>query len=420
MNVRKLALDAIEKITEKQAFSNIVVNEYLTKFELSTEDRALFTNVVYGTVQNLIAIDYYLAPYIKKKQKAWVKCLLEMSAYQLIYLDIAEYAVVNEAVNIANMKDRQIGSFVNAVLRNLLREPLRSLEGLDEINYLSIKYSHPAWLVAFLLKDYSFEVVEKILIENSDVHDGAIRVNTLKASKKEVMRLLDEEGVSYTDSSLVENGLIIHGSIVNNKLFTTGRVTVQDIASQMVAEVANPAEGSHILDLCSAPGGKVSHLASIMNNTGVIFACDIYPHKIKLMEKSFKRLGVTNVKTQLIDARNVSNYVEEKSFDYVMADAPCSGLGVLSHKVDLKYNIDPKSIEEIAYLQEEILESTASLVKIGGYYVYSTCTINKDENEYQIEKFLRRHPEFTKVEERKILPFENHIDGFYICKMRRI
>lgn len=420
MNVRKLALEAIEKITTKHAFSNIVVNEYLNKFELSQEDRALFTNVVYGTIQNLITIEYYLEPFIKKKQKTWVKCLLLMSIYQLVYLDIPEYAVVNEAVNIANMKDRMIANFVNAVLRNFLRTPLRTLDNLDEINYLSIKYSHPAWLIAFLLKDYKYGVVEKILIENSNIKDNAIRVNTLKAKKEDVIDILDKEGIEYTVSNLVDNGIVIHGNITRNDLFTSGKVTVQDISSQMVAEVTNPYLNSHILDLCSAPGGKVAHLAAIMRNTGEIYACDIYAKKIKLMEKTFRRLGVKNVKCQLIDARNVKNYVKERSFDYVLADAPCSGLGVLSHKVDLKYNIDPKSIEEVTFLQEEILESTCALVKIGGYYVYSTCTINKDENERQIAKFLRKHKEFVKEEEKKILPFENHNDGFYICKMRRI
>lgn len=420
MNVRKLALEAIEKIIEKKAFSNIVVNEYLSKFELESEDRALFTNIVYGTIQNLLTINYYLEPYIsKKKQKSWIKCLLYLSAYQIIYLDIPEYAVVNEAVSIANIKDRQVGSFVNAVLRNLLRNPLRSLEGLDEINYLSIKYSHPAWLVAYLLKDYDYETVEKILIENANVKDGAIRINTLKATKKEVMDELSEKGIPFSDTDLVENGLIIYSGVNKTDLFTLGKITIQDISSQMVAEVANPFENAKVLDLCSAPGGKVAHMSAIMKNTGTIFACDIYSHKIKLMEKGFNRLGVKNVKTQLIDARNVINYVKEESFDYCLADAPCSGLGVLSHKVDLKYNIDLKSMEEVEYLQKEILDSTCALVKHGGYYVYSTCTINKDENERQIEKFIQKHPEFEIVEERKVMPFDYHTDGFYICKMRR-
>lgn len=420
MNVRKLALEAVEKIIEKKAFSNIVVNEFLNRYELSVEDRALFTNIVYGTMQSLLTIDYYLNPYIShKKQKSWVKCLLYISVYQLVYLDIPEYAVVNEAVSLANIKDRAIGSFVNAVLRNFLRNPLRGFEGLDDINYLSIKYSHPAWLVAYFMKDYSSDIVEKILIENSKVKDGAIRVNTLKATKEEVMKELQEKGIGFSDSSVVQNGLIVYENITRDELFTKGKITVQDISSQMVAEIANPSENSVILDLCSAPGGKVAHLSSIMKNTGTIFACDIYSHKIKLMEKSFKRLGVNNVKSQLIDARNVSNHVKDESFDYVLADAPCSGLGVLSHKVDLKYRIDLKSIEEVEFLQEEILESTYNLVKKGGFYVYSTCTLNKDENENQIAKFLRKHSDFEIVVEKKIMPFDYNTDGFYICKMRR-
>ena len=420
MNVRKLALDAIEKIIVKKAFANICVNEFLSTYELSKEDRALFTNIVYGTVQYLITIEYYLEPFVRKKQKPWVRFLLDMSVYQLVYLDIPEYAVVSEAVNIANMKDRQLGNFVNAVLRNFLRTPLRKFRGLNEIDLFSYKYSHPRWLVAFLMKDYDNETVEKILIENGKVKDVAIRVNTLKITKEEVKKIFERDGINYQDTDLVKNGLIVFDNITQHELVKKGKVVIQGISSQMVAEVCNPKENSNILDLCSAPGGKVSHLSALTNNTGSIYACDIYPQKIKLMEKAFKKQGITNVKPQQIDARNVKNYVKERSFDYVLADAPCSGLGVLSHRVDLKYTVTKESIEEVTYLQEEILESTYKLVKSGGYYIYSTCTINKDENERQIAKFLRRHDEFVKEEERIILPFENHIDGFYICKMRRL
>ncbi|HKM30075.1 MAG TPA: 16S rRNA (cytosine(967)-C(5))-methyltransferase RsmB [Bacilli bacterium] len=420
MNVRKIALEAIDKIINKKAFSNIVVNEFLNKFELSSEDKALFTNLVYGTIQNLMTIDFYIEPYIlRKKPKPWVKNLLYMSIYQLVYLDIPSYAVVNESVDLANVKDKAIGSFVNAVLRNFLRNPLRSLDGYDDLQRLSIKYSHPLWLVAYLLKDYRMEELEKILQENSGVKKDAIRINTLKTTKAEVIDKLLAEKIKYTETPLVKDGLIIHQAIVNNNLFTTGAITMQDISSQMVSEMAAPAPNSIILDLCAAPGGKSAHLSAIMGNTGTIFACDVYPHKIKLMEKTFARLGVNNVKTQLIDARNIANKVKEESFDYLIADVPCSGLGVLSHKVDLKYKITIKAIEEVEYLQEEILEKSYKLLKRNGFLVYSTCTINKDENEKQIAKFLRRHPDFEKVEEKIILPFEHQTDGFYICKLRR-
>ena len=420
MNVRKIALEAIEKIITKNAFSNIVVNEYLNKFEFSPEDKALFTKLTYGTVQNMITIDYYLHPFIgHKKQKSWVKHLLYMSCYQLVYLDIPEYAVLNEAVEIANTKDRAIGSFVNAVLRNFLRHDLRSLEGLDEIETLSVKHSHPSWLVSFLLKDYNYDTVEKILRENMTVRDEGIRINTLKASNEEVYKTLDQEGIPYQASELVQNGFSTNHNLTKHPLFTKGKITVQDLSAQLVSEVVDPKEAQLVLDLAAAPGGKSSHLAALMNNQGRIDACDIFPHKIKLMENGFKRLGVKCVKTQIIDARRLQDVVMEETYDHILADMPCSGLGVLSHKVDLKYQINIKAIDEIIKLQAEILESTWKLVKRGGFYTYSTCTINKEENEEQIKTFLENHPDFEIVYEKVILPFEHHSDGFYICKMRR-
>ena len=423
MNVRKLAVDAIDKIMTNNAYSNIVVNDVLNKYELSNEDRGLFTNLVYGTLQNLLTIEYYIEPFIaKKKPKHWVRYLLYMSIYQLVYLKTAEYAVVNEATSIARVKDKQIASFVNGVLRNFLRTPLKDVEELrkvGDVEYLSIKYSHPAWLVAFFLKDYSFHEVEAILQENSFEKKDAVRVNTLRATKEEVKTELDKLGIGYSDSDVAKDALIVDGSVVNSEIFKNGLITVQDISSQLTSIICDPQEGSYILDLCSAPGGKVAYMAALMKNTGVIFACDIYQHKIKLMKDLFTRLGVTNVKPQLIDARMVSKHVKEGCFDYVLADVPCSGLGVISHKVDLKYRISLDAIDNIIALQEEILESTWKLVKVNGYYVYSTCTINKDENEYLIKRFLRKHSNFEVIYEKQILPTDYHTDGFYICKMRR-
>lgn len=420
MNVRKLAVEAVEKIIDKKGFSNIVVNEYLRKFVLSKEDKALFTNLVYGTVQNLITIEYYLDPFIgHKRQKPWVKYLLYISVYQLLYLRIPDYAVINEAVEIANLKDRAVGSFVNAVLRNFLRTELRSLDGLDEIETLSIKHSHPAWLVAYFLKDYDLETVEKILIENSLVKKTAIRINTLKANMEEVKDILEESKIEYSEQQLVRHGLIVNESLVGHSLLTEGKITIQDLSAQLVSEIVNPSLNQQIIDVCSAPGGKAAHLAAIMENTGEIYACDIHPHKMKLMDKLFKQLGVNNIKKQIVDARNLHEIVHDESFDHVLADVPCSGLGVISHKVDLKYQINLESIAEIIALQKEILENTWNLVKRGGYYTYSTCTLNKEENEEQIKTFLKIHPDAEIVHEQTILPFEHHSDGFYICKMRR-
>lgn len=419
MNIRKLALQAIEKILYKGGYANIVINEYLSKYEFEDNDRRLFTRLVLGTVERKITLAYYLEPYLKKKQKPLINCLLLMSVYQLVYLNIPEYTVVNESVTLANLTDRMIGSFVNAVLRNFLRNELRTLDNLDEIQKLSIEYSYPTWLVAYLLKDYDYETVKQILMFNDEVKHDAIRINTLKASYDEVIQVLEKEKIEYQISDLVNDGLIVSKPLIRHELFTSGKITVQDIASQMVTEVTNPEPNSIVIDMCSAPGGKTAHLAAWMNNTGKIYACDVHQHKIKLMEKNFKRLGVENVKTQLIDAREVYNKVKEESFDYVVCDVPCSGLGVMSHKSDLKYNITYESIQEIIKLQREILDASYPLIKKGGYLTVSTCTINKSENEEQIEYLLSKYKDLTVEYQKTILPFEYNTDGFFICKLKK-
>lgn len=419
MNIRKLALQAIEKILYKGGYANIVVNEYLSKYEFDDNDRRLFTKLVLGTVERKITLAYYLEPFLKKKQKPLINCLLLMSVYQLVYLNIPEYTVVNESVSLANMTDRMIGSFVNAVLRNFLRNEVRTLDNLDEIQKLSIEYSYPTWLVAYLLKDYDYETVKRILEFNDEVKHDAIRINTLKTTYDEVTSILNKEKIEYQISDLVNDGLIVNKPLIRHELFTSGKITVQDIASQMVTEITNPEPDSIIIDLCSAPGGKTAHLAAWINNTGKIYACDVHPHKIKLMEKNFKRLGVENVKTQLIDAREVYKKVKEESFDYVICDMPCSGLGVMSHKCDLKYNITFDSIQEIIKLQREILDASYPLIKKGGYLTVSTCTINKSENEEQIEYLLSKYKDLTVEYQKTILPYEYGTDGFFICKIKK-
>ncbi len=419
MNIRKLALQAIEKILYKNGYANIVINEYLNKYEFTDEERRLFTRLVLGTVERKITLAYYLEPFLKKKQKNNVYSLLLMSVYQLVYMNIPEYTIVNESVNIANMTDKMVGSFVNAVLRNFLRNELRTFDGLEDIKYLSVKYSYPTWLVAYLLKDYDKETIVKILEFNDEVKNNAIRINTLKTTTEEVEKVLDEEKIAYKQSDLVNDGLIVEKSLIDHELFKEGKITVQDIASQMVTEIANPELNSVVIDLCSAPGGKSAHMAAWMNNTGTIYACDIYAHKIKLMDKNFKRLGVTNVKTQLIDARKVKDVVKEKSFDYVLADMPCSGLGVLSHKSDLKYNITYDSITEIIALQKEILDASYPLIKDNGYLIVSTCTINKSENEEQIAWLIDKYKDLKVEYQKTILPYEYGTDGFFICKLKK-
>ena len=419
MNIRKLACDAIEKILYKNAFVNITINEFFNKFDLSKEEKALFTVLVMGTIEHKLTLAYYLEPYLKKKQKPWVYVILLMSTYQIVYMRIENHYVVNEAVELGNIKDKSIGGFINAVLRNLLRNELREISADDEIKYLSLKYSYPTWLVSYLLKDYKFIEVERLFSYNEDPKKCAIRVNTIKASIDEITKALEEENISYKLSSLVQNGLICDSPMVDSKQFREGLITIQDIASQKVAEVLAPKKNSLVLDMCASPGSKTAHLSAIMENTGTIYACDIYQHKIKLMANTFKRLGVNNVKTQLIDARNIKNIVKKESFDYILLDMPCSGLGVMGHKVDLKYNLTYNAIEEIIALQKELIEASYSLLKKGGYIVISTCTINKLENEENINLFLRNHKDIKLEEMYTYMPYDYDTDGFFIAKLKK-
>jgi 16S rRNA (cytosine967-C5)-methyltransferase len=284
-----------------------------------------------------------------------------------------------------------------------------------------LSYSYPLWLVAYLRKDYDDVTLEKILkVSDNEDKMTAIRVNTLKANNEYVEKELQNSGFDFRKVTSVENGYLVKKAVQKTALHRKGEIVIQDISSQMVAEVMKPQHDLSILDLCAAPGGKTAHIAALMNNYGTIYACDIYKEKLKLMEKQLDRLGVTNVKIQLIDARDVKDHAKENSFDQILADLPCSGLGVLEHKADIKYNISIGEIEKIIKLQEEILENSYKLLKRSGVLTYSTCTINKDENEVQIAKFLSKHEDFEKIFEKTILPFEGDGDGFYICQLRRI
>ena len=419
MNIRQLAVDAIEKILYKGAYVNITINEYFNKFDLSKEEKNLFTILVMGTVEHKITLAYYLEPYLRKKQKPWVYIILMMSTYQIVYMNIENYYVVNEAVNLGNIKDRTVGGFINAVLRNLLRYDLREISADDEIKYLSLKYSYPTWLVSYLLSYYKFIELERLFAYNESAKKCVIRVNTLKTNNELIEEKLKENNINFIKHQIVENGYVCDSPLMNSEMFKEGLITIQDIASQKVAEVLAPKKDAQVLDMCAAPGSKTAHLSALMENTGTIYACDIYQHKIKLMNANFKRLNANNVKTQLLDARKIDEIVKAESFDYILLDMPCSGMGVMQHKVDIKYNLTYKSIEEIIVLQKELIEASYKVLKKDGEMVISTCTINKAENEENINEFIKNHPDMEIIFEKQYMPYDYDTDGFYICKLRK-
>lgn len=401
---------------EDESFLNIALNEELKKSELKREDKDLCTTIVYGTIQNLLAIQYQLQPYIKgKRVKKKIKTLLYLSLYQLMYLDkIPEYAVINEAVNIAKKQGYQTSKFVNAVLRNFVRNERRSLEGLDELERISIETSHPLWMVKMFNKQYGLEKTKKICLEDNTPPTRSGRVNTLKANKEELLKEgCFKEGILSKDALLYDKG-----NLALTSYFKEGKVTIQDESSQLVARLLDPQKTDYVLDMCSAPGSKTTHLSALMENQGKIEAYDLYEHKVKLVEYNLRRLDVKNVHIQAGDSTKLKEVYSEKTFDRILLDAPCSGFGVLKRKPEIKYH-DSSIMDGLVSLQELLLENAYYLLKNDGTMVYSTCTINKKENELMIQKFIEKHPDMEVIKQRTILNYEYHTDGFFMCKMKK-
>lgn len=401
---------------EDESFLNIALNEELKKSELKREDKDLCTTIVYGTIQNLLFIQYQLQPYIKgKRVKKKIKTLLYLSLYQLIYLDkIPDYAVINEAVNIAKKQGYQTSKFVNAVLRNFIRNERRSLEDLDELERISIETSHPLWMVKMFNKQYGLEKTKKICLEDNTPPTRSGRVNTLKASKEELLK----EGC-FKEGTLSKDALLYNkGNLALTSYFKEGKVTIQDESSQLVARLLDPQKTDYVLDMCSAPGSKTTHLSALMENQGKIQAYDLYEHKVKLVEYNLRRLGVKNVHIQAGDSTKLKEVYPQKTFDRILLDAPCSGFGVLKRKPEIKYH-DSSVMDGLVSLQALLLENAYYLLKNDGTMVYSTCTINKKENELMIQKFIEKHPDMEVIKQRTILNYEYHTDGFFMCKMKK-
>ena len=413
-------INSLIKVFNENAYLNITINNVLKSREASytDHDKKLYVRVTSGVVENKILLDYILRHLISgQRVKPFAKNALRVGAYMISFLNTPNHYVVNEIVKTIKKEDYRASTFVNAILRkyidtDIYNISMNNINKLGEDERLSILYSIDLDLVKLLKKQY--KDVESIL-KPSSVHTNTYRINTLKITCEEVETILSKENIEYTLKGVT---LISKETLINHSLFNEGKIVAQDASSIKVAEVANPRKFDKVLDVCSAPGSKSMHLAALMNNTGEITSCDIYEHKLKLIEDNAKKLGVTNIKTMLSDG-TTSKY--DTCFDLVVADVPCSGLGVINHKSDLKYNMTIAKIKEINDLQKKIVNNVCNYVKVGGSLVYSTCTINKDENENLIKEFLNKHKEFKKIEEHIIVQnSKKNQDGFYICKLERI
>ena len=408
----QLARDAITRIINEEAYTNLVVSEVIEKHSLTEHERRLFTKIVYGTVEKYLLLDYYLKPYTQgKRLKPYLKNTLRMGVYMLFFMDIANHFVVNELVKMVKKKDYKGSQLVNAIFRSILKQELPSIKASSYLEELSIKYSYPQSLVEEIYKQYPSDI-ESILNMDYKQNYNIYRINTLKTSVEEVVEYLNTKSIKYM---IDKTTIWVENSLINDVLFKDGMIIAQDASSQKVGFIANPSPGDRVLDACSAPGGKACHMGTIMNNQGEIVCLDVYDHKIELIKENASIQGISIIKPMVQDSRT---YEPIELFDIIVIDAPCSGLGVMDHKVDLKYRMNAESMNGLVNLQKEILENLHKYVKLNGYLVYSTCTINQNENNKQMDEFIKNHPNYEKIYEEQILP-NNLGDGFYICKLQR-
>lgn len=406
---KRLATDLV-KVFNEGAYLSIVINNTFNELNLSVNEKKIFTKIIYGVVEKKLLIDYNLANLIRgKRVKPLIKNILRIGVYVIDYMNMKDHYIVNELVSTIKKNDYKSAMFINGVLRNYQRCEKPVLDKLSELERISIELSIPLDLCKLLYGQYKIKMIEFF---DHDISYNSYRINTLKIDTKEVLDILEKEAISYEIKGV---NLLTKETLISHSLFTEGYIIAQDSSSIRVGEVINPKPGSKVLDACSAPGGKSLHMATIMNNNGSITSCDVYEHKIKKIEDNAKKLGINIIKPLIADA---TTFDYQELFDYVLADVPCSGLGVIGHKPDLKYHLTIKDIEDINKLQKDIINNVKRYVKDGGYLIYSTCTINKLENEWFIKDFLRENKEFVKVEEEIILPNSKQ-DGFYICKMRK-
>lgn len=425
---REIVLETLLLITRDGEYSHIVLKNVLDKYQyLEKKERAFITRVVNGTLERMIEIDYIINCFSKvkvNKMKPVIRTILRSSVYQLKYMDsVPASAVCNEAVKLAERKGFvNLKGFVNGVLRNISRnlDETAYPEKEDEVTYLSVVCSLPEWLVRQWLQTYDAETVRRMGEEFLKEKRISIRCNTQELTPEMLREELEREGVTVTAIPEVPYAFYIAGYDYPAALpgFADGHFYIQDLSSMQVAEWADPKEGDSVIDVCAAPGGKALHLAEKLKGTGHVEARDLTPAKTALIEENIERSGLKNIEAVCMDALDPDENSHQKA-DIVIADLPCSGLGVLGKKPDLKYKMTPQTQVELVKLQRQILSVVRDYVKPGGKLLYSTCTIHRAENEENAAWFAGAFPDFTLVKEEQMLPGGIYGDGFYIAMFQK-
>ena len=434
---REVAMLTLAACEKQGAWSDGHLKRMLKEQHLDSRDAALATRLCFGVLQNRMLLDWHLASFCNtplSKLDLKVLCALRAAAYQLLFLDkVPASAAVNEAVNLTkkHCRNPRAAGMVNGILRAMLRqETLAEPEGKDRIETLSVKYSHPRWLVEEFASELGIDEVEALLSADNEQPPITAQVNTCKATAEQAIELLTSEGVAAERHPWMADCLILHdtGNLERLQAFRDGLFYVQDCAARLAVTAAKLKPGQRVLDCCAAPGGKSFAAAIDMQNRGEVISCDIHPHKIKLLEAGRDRLGLDMIRPMLQSAaERREEWVE--AFDAVITDVPCSGLGIIRKKPDIRYK-DPEPLKGLPKVQKAILDNCCAYVKAGGTLIYATCTLLRRENEELVQNFLAQHSEFeleplglnVSGGERSMLTFWPHIhntDGFFVTRLRK-
>ena len=440
MDAREVALLTLNTCQRQGGWSDGTLKKQLAAAGLDSRDAALATQLCFGVVQNQLLLDFYLSNFSNialKRMEGKVVQALRLGAYQLLFMDkIPHSAAVNSSVDLVkrHCKNQRAVGMVNAVLRSLERslDNLPVIPSDDPVKYLSVLYSHPEWLVKEYLLALDFEETTKLLTAHNAQPPMSVMVNTTKVTQEALLGELTACGVEVQLHPWLSNCLMLShtGNLENLRSFQEGWFYVQDPASRMAVLALDPKKGEKLLDCCAAPGGKSFASAIAMENGGSVISCDLHPYKKKLIQAGADRLGLSCIEPNTVDARTFRPEWEE-AFDKVLVDAPCSGLGVIRKKPDIRYK-EPGELDALPAIQLDILRNACRYLKKGSTLLYSTCTVRKGENEGVVSAFLAEHPEF-KVESFvlpgpagacesgmvTLWPHRHNTDGFFICKLRK-
>ena len=413
-NARKFTKDLLTAFFENSSYSNILLDNALDKSELSAQDKKFAANLFYGVIERKITLDAVINKYSKRpadKLSNDVLQTLRMAVYQILFMDsVPDRAAVFESVKLAKRgKNPAIGGYVNGVLRTFLRDGKKIPEFEDKVSNLSIKYSCPQWLIEKWIGEYGEDMTLEMLKSSIEAPPVTATLNVLKMPADEIINDITESGVEVKLRSEAENCAQLFNvrDISRLSVYKKGMFHIQDISSQICCEILDPKPDETVLDVCSAPGGKAFTIAEIMNNQGKVIACDLYEQRVKLIKDGAKRLGIDIIEAKINDATAFSDKI--KMADRVLCDVPCSGLGVIRRKPEIKYK-EPKDFEGLKDIQRKILDVSSGYLKKGGVLVYSTCTLSRAENDEVIDWFLENHSEFEKG---SINGFPNIKDGDY-------